>query len=145
MSNEEKILDSYLQRQGLKRTGQRSEILEVFLSTTGHISAYELHALVKKRYSNIGFSTVYRTLRLLVESKLAHEVNFGDGQARYEKAFKRKNHGHLICTKCGKAEEFISDTVEAEQDQIVAKFGYRPQGYRFEIYGLCKKCHTRSS
>jgi len=140
MNNEEKILNEYLQRRGLKRTGQRSRILDVFLSTTGHISAYELHALIKKRYSNIGFSTVYRTLRIFVESELAREVNFGDGQARYEKAFKKRTHGHIICTGCGKAEEFISEAIESEQDQIIAKFAYKPQGYRFEIYGLCRAC-----
>jgi Fur family ferric uptake transcriptional regulator len=140
MNNEAKILNEFLQNHGLKRTDQRSKILEVFLSTTGHISAYELHALIKKRYSNIGFSTVYRTLRIFVDSKLAHEVNFGDGQARYEKAFKRKSHGHIVCMKCGKAEEFISETVEAEQKRLIAKFSYKAQGYRFEIYGLCSDC-----
>jgi Fur family ferric uptake transcriptional regulator len=140
MINEKEVLAEHLRSKNLKRTDQRFNILETFLSTTGHISAYEFHALVRKHYPYIGFSTVYRTLRLFTECGLANEVNFGDGRARFEKAFKRVNHGHLICVNCGHTEEFTSSAIEKEQNRIVNEFDYKPQGFRFEIYGLCKKC-----
>jgi Fur family ferric uptake transcriptional regulator len=40
----------------------------------------------------IGAATVYRTLKLFVEAGLAHERNFGDGQARYEAAHDDEHH-----------------------------------------------------
>ena len=143
MKTEKDVLAEHLKTKNLKKTDQRYNILDIFLTTTGHISAYELHALIRKNYPNIGFSTVYRTLKLFTECGIAHEVNFGDGKARFEKAFRRSNHGHLICTKCGHTEEFTSPSVENVQKQIVGKYGYRPQGFRFEIYGICKKCRQR--
>jgi Fur family ferric uptake transcriptional regulator len=144
MKSEKEVLAEHLKAKNLKKTEQRFNILEIFLTTTGHISAYELHALIRKRYNDIGFSTVYRTLKLFTECGIANEVNFGDGRARFEKGFHRSNHGHLICTKCGHTEEFTSPSVENVQKQIVSKFDYRPQGFRFEIYGLCKKCRKDS-
>jgi len=140
MKSETEILTEYLLSKKLKRTDQRYRILDVFLRTTGHISAFELHSLVKKQHQDIGFSTVYRTLGIFTDCGLAYEVNFGDGQARYEKAFRRGDHGHLICSKCGRTIEFSLQSIEGIQNQVLKKHGYRPQGLRFEIYGLCGKC-----
>jgi len=140
MKSEKEVLEEHLKAKNLKKTGQRFNILDIFLRTTEHISAYELHTLIRKQYHNIGFSTVYRTLKLFTECGLANEVNFGDGRARFEKSFKRVNHGHLICTKCGKTKEFTSQAIEKVQKQIVGEHKYKPQGFRFEIYGLCNRC-----
>jgi Fur family ferric uptake transcriptional regulator len=140
MKTEKIVLAEHLRAKNLKKTEQRFHILDIFLTTTGHISAYELHALIRKHHPDIGFSTVYRTMKLFTECGIANEVNFGDGKSRFEKAFRRDNHGHLICTKCGRTEEFTSPSVENVQKQIVGKYGYKSQGFRFEIYGLCKKC-----
>jgi len=140
MTTEIDILTKFLLNRNLKKTAPRFQILDVFLSTEGHISAYELHALIKKKHPEIGFSTVYRSLKLLVESKLANEVNFGDGQSRFEKAFKRSQHGHLICTSCGKTEEFISESINNLKKKISGKHKYKLQGANFEIYGLCQDC-----
>ncbi|MCP4581364.1 MAG: transcriptional repressor [candidate division Zixibacteria bacterium] len=140
MSKETDVLDEHLKANNLKKTDQRFGILDIFLRTAGHISAYELHTLIRKQYPNIGFSTVYRTLKLFTECGLANEVNFGDGRARFEKSFRRVNHGHLICSKCGKTKEFTSAAVDKVQKQIVGEHKYKPQGFRFEIYGLCNRC-----
>ena len=52
----------------------------------------------------IGYATVYRTLKLLVEAGLAHQRDFGEGQSRFE--VDSDHHDHLICTKCGLVLEF---------------------------------------
>src|SRR5436853_7933353 len=58
---------AHLKKVGLKHTDQRDTILHAFLETREHLSTDELHRLVKKRDPKIGFSTVYRTLKLLSE------------------------------------------------------------------------------
>ncbi len=140
MKREQELLTGFLKQKGLKQTGQREKILEVFLSNMRHVSADELHASIRKSDPKIGFSTVYRTLRLLTEAGLAREVNFGDGRARFEKAFDKGQHGHLICTNCGKAEEFVVNAIDKAIKQVSAGVGFRPEGHRLEVYGLCKKC-----
>ena len=140
MRKEQDILAAYLRQKGLKHTDQRDKILDIFLSTSRHIAADELHAIIKKANPRIGFSTVYRTMKIFTECGLAHEVNFGDGRARFEKAFDKSQHGHLICTGCGKTEEFETDALEKSVKKIADSRQFLPQGHRFEVYGLCKKC-----
>jgi len=76
----EEIFNSHLKRVGLKHTAQRDAILGTFLETRDHLSTEELHHLVKRRDAGIGFTTVYRTLKLLAECGLASEVAFQDGR-----------------------------------------------------------------
>jgi len=140
MRKEHEILSDYLKQKGLKQTSQRGVILDLFLSSGGHISADELHESIRKKNPHVGFSTVYRTLRLFTECGIAREVNFGDGRARFERGFDRGQHGHLICTKCGRTEEFTVGTMQKSIKQITGEFGFKAEGHRFEIYGLCKKC-----
>jgi Fur family ferric uptake transcriptional regulator len=127
MKKEHQILANYLKQKGLKQTSQRVFILDKFLASKRHLSADELHAMVREQNPKIGFS-------------LATEVNFGDGRARFERAMDRSQHGHLICTNCGKAEEFKINTMEKSIERIAAKSGFKIDGHRFEVYGLCKKC-----
>ncbi len=75
----EAIFHDHLRRVGLKHTGQRDTILRAFLDTRDHLSTDELFRLVRKKDERIGFTTVYRTLKLLAECGLASEVAFNDG------------------------------------------------------------------
>jgi len=67
------VLHSHLKRVGLKHTEQRDTILKTFLEVRDHLSTDELHRLVKKKDPKIGFTTVYRTLKLFTECGLASE------------------------------------------------------------------------
>lgn len=140
MKRENKILVNYLRQKGLKQTAQRAAILDTFLSTAKHISADELHSMIRKQNPRIGFSTVYRTMRLFTECGLAREVNFGDGRGRFERAIDKSQHGHLICTNCGKTEEFNIGAMQKSLKQITSRLRFEVEGHRFEIYGLCKRC-----
>ena len=78
-TEEKDIFHRHIQRAGLKRTAQRDLILEVFLRTEEHLSSEDLYNLIKQEDPTVGHTTVYRTLKLLVEAGLAREVRFGDG------------------------------------------------------------------
>src|SRR6202158_5804291 len=86
----EEIFNRHLKRIGLKHTGQRDAILRTFLETHDHLSTEDLHHLVKRSNPRIGFTTVYRTLKLLAECGLASEVAFHDGVTRYEHQYNRR-------------------------------------------------------
>src|SRR6476646_3110050 len=108
----QEILHRHLKRVGLKHTEQRDTILRTFLETREHLSTDELHRLVKKKDAKIGFTTVYRTLKLLAECGLASEVAFHDGVARYEHQYNRRDHHHMVCTDCGTSIESSSPEIE---------------------------------
>jgi Fur family transcriptional regulator, ferric uptake regulator len=134
------ILHSHLKRVGLKHTGQRDTILKTFLEVRDHLSTDELHRLVKKKDPKIGFTTVYRTLKLFTECGLASELAFHDGVARYEHQYNRRTHHHMVCTQCGGSVEFFSPEIEKIEQEIGRKHHYTTTRHTFQVYGLCEDC-----
>jgi Fur family ferric uptake transcriptional regulator len=145
MKREQEILAGFLRQKGMKQTGQRQKILDIFMANTKHVSADELHATIRQSDPRIGFSTVYRTLRLFTECGLAREVNFGDGRARFERALDKGQHGHIICTSCGRTEEFSIGIIEKSMRRVSSQLGFKVLGHRLEVYGLCKRCQKTAA
>jgi Fur family transcriptional regulator, ferric uptake regulator len=139
----EALFHSHLRRVGLKHTGQRDTILGAFLDTRDHLSTDELHRLVRKKDERIGFTTVYRTLKLLVECGLASEVAFNDGISRYEHQYNRRDHHHMVCAECGSSVEFFSPEIERIEHEIGRKHKYLTTRHTFQIYGLCDNCQKK--
>jgi len=139
---EQSIFETYVRDKGLKQSGQRKEILLTFLKTEKHLTADELHRLVKKRNPAIGTATVYRTLKLLIESGLCREFRLDDGTARYEHLYGHEHHDHLICTSCGALEEVLDPEIEKLQEKLARGLGFKISSHKLEIYGTCRKCRT---
>jgi Fur family ferric uptake transcriptional regulator len=135
---EHRTLARYLEQHHLKHTKQREAILDVFLSASGHITSEDVYARVRGQYPNIGYTTVYRTMKLLCDAGLASERHFDDGITRYEIA--HQHHDHLVCVRCGKIIEFESSMIESSQDDIAARYGFQVLRHRHELYGYCSNC-----
>lgn len=140
MSNEleREALARYLEDHNLKRTQQREAILEVFLSTRGHVTSEDLYQRIRDKHPHIGYTTVYRTMKLLCEAGLAAERHFDDGVTRYE--IQHEHHDHLVCVRCGRIVEFECSMIESAQDRIANEYGFRLLRHRHELYGHCRRC-----
>ena len=139
------IFYKHLKKVGLKHTDQRDTILRTFLETRDHLSTDELHRLVKRKDPKIGFTTVYRTLKLLSEAGLASEVAFHDGVARFEHQYNRRNHHHMVCTECGGSVEFFSPEIGRIEQEIGRKHHYLTTRHTFQIYGVCEECRKKQT
>lgn len=129
---------AYLADKRMNTTAQREAIVELFVRVTDHVSIEELLGRVRRRHPKVGYATVYRTLKLLVDAGLASERQFGDGQARYEVA--GQHHDHLICAKCGLILEFEDDEIERLQERIAQRLGgFHVVRHRHELYALCPR------
>ena len=144
MRKEIELLEKFISEKALRYTPQREEILKAFLSVEKHLSAEELHKIVKKRNPGIGYVTVYRTMKLLQEAGLCNEIDFGDGIARYEHRFAHEHHDHLICVKCGSFLEVLEPQIETLQDELAKERGFIPMKHRLQIFGICGKCAKRT-
>jgi Fur family transcriptional regulator, ferric uptake regulator len=128
---------------GLKATKQREEILHVFLNSHGHKNLAQIYAQVVRVHPKIGYTTVYRTLKLLTRLGLATERKFADGETRYERASEGSHHDHLICIECGKILEFEDQALETLQDRIARRYRFKPFHHRMELYGVCSSCSSK--
>jgi Fur family ferric uptake transcriptional regulator len=135
---ERDALARYLEDHNLKHTKQRDVILDAFLSAEKHVTSDELYQMIRDQNPNIGYTTVYRTMKLLCEAGLAQERHFDDGVTRYE--IEQQHHDHLVCVKCGKIIEFECRMIEASQDEIAAQYRFRVLRHRHELYGHCEDC-----
>lgn len=135
---EREALARYLDEHNLKHTRQRDVILDTFLGAEGHVTSEEIFQALREDHPNIGYTTVYRTMKLLCEAGLAQERHFGDGLTRYE--IEHHHHDHLICTSCGRIIEFECGMIEAAQEEIADRYGFRILRHRHELYGHCDRC-----
>lgn len=120
---------------GLRMTDQRRTIAEVLERATDHPDVEDLYSRASARDPNISIATVYRTVKLFEEAGILERVDFGDGRARYEDA-EREHHDHLIDLNTGEVIEFVDPEIEALQEKIAEKLGYRLKGHRMELYGV---------
>ena len=142
-AKEKEIFLDHIQKAGLRRTGQRDLILEIFLKTEEHLTSEDLYFLVHREDPTVGHTTVYRTLKLFTEAGLAREVRFGDNKTYYEHHYNHAHHDHMICTECGKVIEFFSQDIENLQDQMADQFGFRPTHHSLRMWGVCSDCQER--
>ena len=143
MSSVQEQFRAYLAKHNLKVTRQRQIILDAFLSSPSHLSAEELYIGLRKKHPNIGYATVYRTMKLLAESGIAAERHFGDRQTRYEANTGEDHHYHLICEQCGNIVEFEDLQIDWLLQKAASAHDYTLSHRRLEIYGLCPKCQNK--
>ncbi len=134
---------------GYRMTKPREAVLSVMEKTADHLSAEDIYLAVHKFYPNIGLTTIYRNLELLVEMGLVVKFEFGQGKAKYEladKYSKKEHHHHLVCKKCSRILEY-SDFMEKEvrflkdtEKGLSEKYHFQITEHLIQFYGYCNKC-----
>ncbi|AWB48919.1 transcriptional repressor [Gemmobacter aquarius] len=120
---------------GLRMTEQRRIVARVIGEAEDHPDVEELYARAARVDPRISIATVYRTVKLFEEAGILDRLEFGDGRARYEDA-ERDHHDHLIDVNTGEVIEFVDPEIEALQERIAERLGYRLVGHRLELLGV---------
>ncbi len=116
-------------------TDQRRVVARVIGEAEDHPDVEELYARAAAIDPKVSLATVYRTVKLFEEAGILEKHEFGDGRARYEDA-ERDHHDHLIDVNTGQVIEFVDPEIEALQERIAARLGYRLIGHRLELLGV---------
>ena len=140
LSPEMQVFLEYLQQRKFKLTPHRDLILDTFLKHEGHRSIEDIYRVVREEDPRIGYTTVYRTMKILTDCGLAREIDLADGITRYEHLYNHQHHDHMICTRCGKLIEFYNEEIEAVQDEASEQLGFKAFDHKLQIFGLCGEC-----
>ncbi|MCM8768304.1 MAG: transcriptional repressor [Candidatus Omnitrophica bacterium] len=145
-----KVLHGY----GYRYTFPREAVLQALSDTREHLSAEDVYLIVHGRYPQIGLTTVYRALDLLVKIGVVVKFDFGDGRGRFELAFHpsaKGHHHHLVCTCCGRVVDY-TDWLEKEKEFLQTTEKGLKQKYDFEITdhliqfcGKCAECRNMTN
>ncbi len=131
-------------RRGVRWTTQRQVIVETFLGAGGHLTVEDLHRRVRAIDRTVSAATVYRTVNMLEKIGMAHRRDFGSGSASFESALNREHHDHLVCTICGRIQEFHHGRIELLQEEVARSHGFRLSHHRLELYGVCSACQREA-
>lgn len=139
-------LNAHIKKKGLRNTPQRNVIVEEIFSKDEHFTADELWERVRKTNSGASRATVYRTISLLVEARLLHEIDLGEEVKTYDPNFlDRPAHNHLICVDCGKVLEFEDTHVGLLNDCLSKRMGYTPVAQAIRIEASCDQLRIKKS
>lgn len=120
---------------GLRLTGQRRIIADILEASADHPDVETIHARACEIDPAISVATVYRTVNLFEDAGILERREFGDGRARWEDA-ERDHHDHLIDMQTGEVIEFVDPDIEALQERIAERLGYKLRGHRLELFGV---------
>lgn len=120
---------------GMRMTEQRRVIARVLSQASDHPDVEELHRRAHAIDPHISIATVYRTVRLFEEAGIITRHDFRDGRSRYEE-HQEVHHDHLINMKTGEVVEFVDADIEALQEAIAKRLGFRLVDHRLELYGV---------
>ena len=125
---------------GLKATGPRLKILEIFQTTEQrHMSAEDVFRQLMLEGSDIGLATVYRVLTQFEQAGILVRHHFESGKAVYE-LDEGAHHDHMVCMSCGRVTEFFSPEIEELQNKIAEQHNFRIREHSLYLYGECKDC-----
>ena len=134
-----KFID-FLEEKSLRITDQRRIIIDTVFDTEEHFTADQLLDWARQRDRSISRATVYRTLPLLTESNLVHEMDFGKPYKFYDPNYSdHPNHNHLICENCEKIVEFDSEQIDSIENEIGQKLGFTVNSQKLQLSATCDK------
>jgi Fur family ferric uptake transcriptional regulator len=120
---------------GMRMTEQRRVIARVLEAASDHPDVEELHRRAAAVDPRISIATVYRTVKLFEDAGVITRHDFGAGRSRYE-AIPDEHHDHLIDLRTGNVVEFRNEEIEALQQAIAERLGFRLVDHRLELYGV---------
>lgn len=123
----------------MRKTEQRTVILEELRLCRNHPGADEVYRRVRERLPRISLGTVYRNLELMASRGMIRRLDTSSGQKRFDPI--TEQHCHFRCNACGNIEDI---PFAVEFPQLDPRHPWvqerKIQGARPEYFGLCPAC-----
>jgi Fe2+ or Zn2+ uptake regulation protein len=144
MDRETPRLKDLLWSRGLKNTRERETILKELEVRKGHFNAEKLFSALNRKGAKVSRPTIYRTLKLLEKYHLIEKLDIKQNCFYYEPKYQRKDHGHLICEKCGRIIDFPSESFHTLKSEIGENENFKPDNISIQVFGRCRDCQMTS-
>lgn len=126
-----------------KFSKQRQVILNILEESYSHPTADEIFCQAREIDNSISLGTVYRNLDLLCQDKIIEKISTPINKDRYD--FKKSEHNHGICEKCGKVFDFNSYiNLNKIRKELHDQIDMDMQQEEIRIIGICKECKNKN-
>ncbi len=129
-----------LRKAGLKITASRVEVLRVLKELGAPAGAPEIFEIAMNR--GVTYATAYRVLDAFVAAAIVRKVDLRHAHADYELIDAASDHHHIVCTVCGKIEDFDGCEMDAVIKKALkgSKEFHEVSDHALELFGTCKGC-----
>lgn len=135
------------QREGLRFTAQRRQVLEALLESHVPASAYDVIERIGRRGARHKLApiSVYRALDFLVAHNFAHRIESKNAYVACDRgeACEPGATLFLICDNCGAAAEASSDELGRLVTAETTRRAFLPSLKVLEVRGLCARCRAK--
>lgn len=121
-----------------RNSKQRQLVLEAVKSVHCHPTAEEIFQMVREENPNISLGTVYRNLNLLAEMGEILKLDLGGESDHFDGT--SKEHGHLVCSRCGAIEDLSCELSESVRALVSKELKREMEAVNLTVSGLCKIC-----
>lgn len=139
MASASQDLTELLERNGVRATSRRVEVLEELARERDDATAQQLWSRLRERQSPTGLATVYRTLALLSERGVVDVLSHHGGEQCYRLCGDAHHH-HLLCERCHRVVEVQECGLDEWAAAAAKRHGFVATEHRVEIRGLCADC-----
>jgi Fur family ferric uptake transcriptional regulator len=131
-----------LETAGYRLTTPRRALAALIASRPGHFTADELVGEARRQRLGVTRATAFRSLEVLTELGLVERLDMPSGEHAFVACDPGGHHHHIVCSSCGRSAEIHDSGIEALAARIARQTGYRLDGHRLELYGLCSTCNA---
>ena len=134
-------LSELLERNGVRATGRRVDVLEELAKERDDVTAQQLWSRLRRGDSAPGLATVYRTLALLSEKGVVDVLSHHGGEQCY-RLCGAEHHHHLLCERCHRVVEVQECGLDDWVASAAEQHGFVATDHRVEIVGVCADCRS---
>ena len=126
-----------------KISRRQEQILEILKNCDDELTGQELHRELITGDKEMGLTTVYRNLQVLMKTGLIRSRHLPTGEVLYTPV-ERDIH-HLTCVQCGETSKIDGCPVKDihEPKQVNKKF--QLLFHTLEFFGLCQNCYQKNA
>jgi Fur family peroxide stress response transcriptional regulator len=122
-------------------TIQRKAIFEVVQHAHDHPTAADVIERLRGKGFNFAYGTVYNSLRYLTDVGLIRELKLGEAVSRYDA--RTEEHQHIVCIKCGRVDEVLTELPNEWLQRVAQETNYRIEHAQVVLEGVCEQCATK--
>lgn len=121
-------------------TTQRKAILDIIQQSHDHPTAAEVIERLREQGRQFAYGTVYNSLRYLTDMGLIRELKLGEAASRYDA--RTDEHQHIVCRRCGRVDEVLTDIPAAWLEAVARETNYAIDRAQAIVEGACAECRN---